>query len=75
MLAKWHKLDLSIIRAIEDKCKNVMDYMGYEPYNPDKDWFGRLKSEIALEDQVLAWIETELFNFYTMVTTYIILLP
>ena len=49
--------------------------MGYEPYNPDKDWFGRLKSDIALEDQVLAWIETELFNFYTMVTTYIILLP
>lgn len=37
VLAKWHKLDLSIIRAIEDKCKNVMDYMGYEPYNPDKD--------------------------------------
>lgn len=34
VLAKWHKLDLPIIRAIEEKCKNLMDHMGYEPYNP-----------------------------------------
>lgn len=34
VLEKWKsKLDLDIVRAIERKCKKVMDFMGYDPYN------------------------------------------
>ena len=35
VLEKWKsRMKIEIIRAIEETCKNVMDYMGYEPYKP-----------------------------------------
>lgn len=35
VLEKWkNNLKPDIVRAIEDKCKNVMDFMGYSPHQP-----------------------------------------
>ena len=32
---KWRTLDLSIIRIIEDSCKDFFETFGYEVYTPD----------------------------------------
>ena len=35
VLQKWKgHLKPDIIEAIEDKCKKVMDFMGYKPFKP-----------------------------------------
>ena len=32
ILEKWKSLELDIIRTIEDKCRGVMEFMGYDSY-------------------------------------------